>query len=272
MKIKQLTLCVWFIVLGWWAGAAHAMPVELSDQEAQRIGRLIWHNECGGTVIGLTMWNAGEEFPSLGIGHFIWYPSGTTGPYQESFPSMIAYLVEQGVEVPAWVRQAQGCPWPTREAFMKDLHGAQLTELRAMLEKNVAHQARFAARRFLQSLPRILQASVPEHRASLEAKFRLLASDPHGLYALMDYVNFKGEGVNPAERYAGEGWGLLQVLERMPPATNAREGLDSFADAAIAVLSRRIELSPAHRGEVRWRLGWTRRCDSYRISSSPTGQ
>ena len=29
----------------------------------------------------------------------------------------------------------------------------------------------------------------------------------------MDYVNFKGEGVSSSERYRGQGWGLLQVLE-----------------------------------------------------------
>jgi hypothetical protein len=46
----------------------------LTQEQAQTIGRQIWKNECGGTQEGLTSWNKGEEFPSLGIGHFIWYP------------------------------------------------------------------------------------------------------------------------------------------------------------------------------------------------------
>ena len=46
----------------------------LSPEEARRIGRLIWRNESGGTRGGLTSWNAGEDFASLGIAHFIWYP------------------------------------------------------------------------------------------------------------------------------------------------------------------------------------------------------
>jgi len=91
------------------AGPVLAVP-ELSEADAQRIGKLIWQNECAGTVIGLTMWNEGEEFPSMGIGHFIWYPTGTTGPYQESFPDMIKFLKANGVkkQIPAWLDENAG--------------------------------------------------------------------------------------------------------------------------------------------------------------------
>jgi hypothetical protein len=47
----------------------------------------IWQNECNGTIAGLTSWNAGEDFASLGIGHFIWYPKGRRGPFEKVFPS-----------------------------------------------------------------------------------------------------------------------------------------------------------------------------------------
>src|SRR5687767_5521069 len=52
----------------------------LSDSELDRIGRRVWQNECGGRRDGLTSWNVGEDFASLGIGHFIWYPKGMDGP------------------------------------------------------------------------------------------------------------------------------------------------------------------------------------------------
>jgi hypothetical protein len=52
--------------------AAQASTASLSDSQALEIGRRIWKNECAGTVSGLTSWNKGEEFPSLGIAHFIW--------------------------------------------------------------------------------------------------------------------------------------------------------------------------------------------------------
>ncbi len=42
-----------------------------------------------------------------------------------------------------------------------------------------------------------------------------MAASPNGVYALVDYVNFKGEGTLATERYQDHGWGLLQVLEGM---------------------------------------------------------
>src|SRR6266446_3164255 len=54
--------------------------ITLSHADVQRIGKKIWQNECNGTISGLTSWNQGEDFASLGIGHFIWYPQGRRGP------------------------------------------------------------------------------------------------------------------------------------------------------------------------------------------------
>ena len=50
--------------------------VTLNGAQRKSGGMKIWQNESGATVSGLTHWNEGEEFPSLGIGHFIWYPHG----------------------------------------------------------------------------------------------------------------------------------------------------------------------------------------------------
>src|SRR4051812_35406337 len=80
---------------------AVAGPVDLSRAEALRIGKKIWQNECAGTVAGLTSWNAGENFASLGIGHFIWYPVGTTGPFDESFPKFVEFAGGRSVKLPA---------------------------------------------------------------------------------------------------------------------------------------------------------------------------
>src|SRR5437867_12746400 len=93
-----------------------ALPVHaLSDRELAAIGRRVWQNECGGTREGLTSWNAGENFASLGIGHFIWYPKGVNGPFEESFPSLIRFLTAKGVKSPAWLKADSTCPWKTRE-------------------------------------------------------------------------------------------------------------------------------------------------------------
>ena len=238
--------------------AAQASPAKLSDAQALEIGRRIWKNECAGTVSGLTSWNKSEEFPSLGIAHFIWYPAGRSGPFEESWPGLARFLKTQNAPVENWMLGP--CPWKTRDAFMADLNGSRLTALRAMLSQTVAPQARYAAMRMEAALPKMLAATPSAQRTKIEANFRRVAAEPLGFYALMDYVNFKGEGVNPAERYNGQGWGLLQVLETMPSAGNA---LPEFARAADAVLTRRVRNAPPARNEAKWLPGWRNRLQTY---------
>jgi len=78
----------------------------------------------------------------------------------------------------------------------------------------------------------------------------------------MDYVNFKGEGINPQERYQGRGWGLLQVLLAMTGADTAT-AVAAFSDAAKELLQHRVQLAPRERHEDRWLAGWFARLDSY---------
>lgn len=235
----------------------------ITEEEAQAAGKRIWQNECGGRVDGLTSWNVGEEFPSLGIGHFIWYPTGTTGRFQESFPALVTYLGEQGVKLPAWLKDAKGCPWPSREAFLADFSGERLKGLRQLLASTVAHQARFIVLRMEAALPKMLEAVPAAERPKVKARFETMAAAPNGVYALVDYVNFKGEGVNPKERYKGQGWGLLQVLQEMPGDVTGRAASRAFAAAADRVLTRRVQNSPPERGESRWMVGWRNRCQTY---------
>ncbi len=246
------------LAFGAWSG--FATEIKVSDAEAGRIGKKIWQNECAGTRDGLTSWNKGEDFPSLGIGHFIWYPQGKRGPFKESFPALKDYLRSQGVELPDWLAAAQACPWPDRASFMADFRSPRLEELRSLLASTVGPQARFAALRLEAALPQMLAAAPAGDREKIRRNFYRVANAPGGLYPLMDYVNFKGEGTAPTERYQGEGWGLLQVLAGMPdsgPPTAA------FAKSADRVLTRRVELAPPARGEKRWLPGWRNRLATY---------
>jgi len=241
------------------ASISHASTVNLTDAQALEIGRRIWKNECAGTVSGLTSWNKGEEFPSLGIAHFIWYPEGKRGPFEESFPGLARFLAANGTNVPDWALGP--CPWKSRAEFMAEIEGARLTQLRKLLAATVASQARYAAMRLENALPKMLAAAPASQRAKVEANFRRVAAEPLGFYALMDYVNFKGEGVNPSERYAETGWGLLQVLETMSPSGPA---LSAFATAADTVLTRRVKNSPPERNEAKWLPGWRNRLQTYK--------
>ncbi len=247
--------------------AALASPpaVRLTPEQAREIGLKIWHNEAGGQVRLLTDWNKGEAFGSFGIGHFIWYPAGERGPFTESFPGALDAIAASGAALPAWLRGHPHCPWPNREAFYKDFDGERLTALRALLASTVDAQAMYAVARMENSLPEILAAAESSERAALQARFDAVAAAPNGVYALVDYVNFKGEGVNPSERYDGLGWGLLQVLELMGDAAPGQPAVEAFELGAEAALKRRVAHAPPGRRALErgWLPGWLARVKTY---------
>lgn len=245
--------------------APGAAGIQLSDADAKAIGQKIWQNECNGTVEGLTSWNAGEDFPSLGIGHFIWYVKGRPGPFEESFPSLIRYMRDRQVKVPNWLTEADGCPWNSRAQFLQEQNSPRMKELRSFLANTVPVQTGFIVQRLERALPKMIQATTGEdERKRLHDNFYKVASTRTGIYALIDYVNFKGEGTKPEERYNGQGWGLRDVLLAMKPSSGGKESAIAFSEAAKLVLNRRIANSPPSRGETRWRAGWMNRCESYK--------
>lgn len=248
-----------------WPGADPTDRIHLTAEQAQTIGRRIWLNESGGRLSGLTHWNKGEGFASLGIAHFIWYPQGQRGPFVESFSSLLSFLDSQGVTLPSWLRGRPPCAWRTRRDFYASFRSPRIRELRRLLEDTIEHQARFTARRLEEALPKMLAALPETERAAVRARFYRVASHPNGVYALVDYVNFKGEGLSLSERYDGVGWGLLQVLQEMEDTPPGPEALDAFAHAAGAVLTRRVHYSPPERRESRWLSGWRKRLSTYRL-------
>jgi hypothetical protein len=238
-----------------------AMPaLALSDRELTAIGRRVWQNECGGTRDGLTSWNSGEDFASLGIGHFIWYPKGGRGPFEESFPALVRFLGANGVKLPAWLKPGAPCPWRSRSEFQAAAKGKQMAELRDLLASTVGQQSRFLAQRMENALPKLLASASPNRRDHVRKQFGRLAANGKGTFALIDYVNFKGEGTKPEERYNGRGWGLLQVIEGMEDDSPA---VECFAASAARVLSQRVKNSPPERDEAKWLAGWVRRVEAY---------
>src|SRR5438132_11912772 len=109
--------------------------IALSHAEALRIGKKIWQNECNGTVAGLTTWNEGEDFASLGIGHFIWYPKGKRGPFEESFPKLVSFISGHGAKLPQLLLGPSDltCPWNSRAEFLRAQHSTEMNQLRSFL-------------------------------------------------------------------------------------------------------------------------------------------
>jgi hypothetical protein len=238
--------------------------ITLSQADVLKIGKKIWQNECNGTIAGLTSWNAGEDFASLGIGHFIWYPKGRRGPFEESFPKLVNFISKRGAKLPTLLLGTgeKPCPWNSRKEFIQAQHSKEMNQLRTFLADTVDLQAEFLLARLDSALPKMLAEAAPADRANVQEQFERLTKTPQGCYALIDYVNFKGEGVLHTERYQGQGWGLLQVLEAMH-GTSTTDAVNEFARAAKAVLTRRVQNSPAERHESQWLSGWIRRVNSY---------
>lgn len=237
--------------------------IDLSRADTMRIGHKIWQNECNGTVSGLTSWNAGENFASLGIGHFIWYPAGVHGPFEESFPKLVAFVSSRGAKLPEFLVGHPGpCPWNSRAEFTGAQQSPQMRQLRTFLADSIDLQADFMVQRLQNALPK-MAAEAGGDAAKIQRNFERVASTPQGCYALVDYVNFKGEGTLATERYRGEGWGLLQVLEHMNSDATGPAAARDFAAAARAVLERRAHNAPPERHENRWLPGWLNRANTY---------
>jgi hypothetical protein len=247
------------------AMAQPVMPV-LDQDELEWLGDRIFANECNRQPRCLTSWNEGEDFPSLGLGHFIWYRAGQQEAFVETFPALLDQLDAAGVTLPAWlVLNDREQPWPDRAGFMAAVDGPELSELRGMLQDTMPEQTRFIVTRFGAGLAAMLDTVAVAERAALEQKIvSILAEDPRaGTYALIDYMHFKGDGSNPSERYAGAGWGLLQVLQGMTLSSDTP--LADFVASARAVLSQRVANAPVERNEQRWLAGWHNRLDTYRV-------
>lgn len=211
----------------------------LTPEKIQAIGKGIWQNECKGTLEGLVSWNKGENFLSLGIGHFIWYPEGEEEVFDAGFPQYLAFLKSKNIKIPPEIARLKHAPRDSHEV------------LRKWLAETIDLQTSFIIERFFTRLKTLLNDE------SMLIAVQKIAAEEGGLFALIDYLNFKGDGLSPKERYDGKGWGLSQVLQTKP------SNLKDFQNAAIAALEERVKNSPPERGESRFLPGWKNRILRY---------
>lgn len=233
--------------------------INLTTEQAQELGALIWKNEGQQKLEHLTAWNRGEDFPSLGLGHFIWYPANEKGPFKEQFPELVKYFQANGVQPPTWLTETKFAPWKSRAQFYKEFEGEKLSGLRIFLSENIDLQVKFIISRLEKAIPKILAICDKGQKRRLTYNLTQLTATPEGLFTLLDYVNFKGEGLSEKERYQGHGWGVKQVLLTM--SKQYSDPLRAFGLAADEVLTRRVKNAP--RDESRWLKGWRVRVHAY---------
>jgi hypothetical protein len=238
----------------------------ISEVELRLIADKIFQNEGGGNPDNLVHWNDGEDFASLGVGHFTWYPAGRPARFGNTFPGLLAHLEANGADMPQWLQQARyrGAPWQTKTQLMQAKYTPEVQELKGFLYQTRLLQAAYIVERARQAMPKLVNAAPSHARQRVAQNLNAVANTPGGWYVLVDYINFKGEGLNHQGGYNGQNWGLLQVLEMMQPSEPGISALNAFADAAQVVLERRVRNSPPAQNEARWLAGWSNRINTYR--------
>jgi len=225
----------------------------ITADEFRLIGIKLFANECASKKEYLVWWSPREEFPNFGIGHFIWFPAGITLPFIEQFPELIKFYIEKREYVPEIISSHKdtGCPWRYKEELDTDPQKHKIIE---WVHSTMNVQAAFIIFKAMDSLNEIT-ASNPQTATVLNE----LSLTPEGRFAVIDYLNFKGTGLNPKERLKGEGWGLLQVLEGMN-----KPDLESFTTSASVILTRRVNNYTEERNDLSFLNGWLKRIEGYR--------
>lgn len=235
---------------------------KLTQEELMKIAEQIYLNETGGKKEELVTWNAGENFPSLGIGHFIWSKSSNVGVFGESLPGLVEFYKKEGVELPRILAENRYSPWSSRSELLRKRNNGDrdIRELIEFFDNTREIQILYIYNRLENSLEKMLQASYDKE--NLKYQFYRVANSENGLYALIDYVNFKGEGISTSSSYNYQGWGLRQVLENMSGKEEGKAALVEFSNSAKEILSKRVKNAP--RNENQWLVGWFNRADTYK--------
>lgn len=238
--------------------------IKTSPELLKKIGLQVWQNECNKSLEQLVCWNNGEDCASLGIGHFIWYPKKHKTQFVQTFPKLLKFLEEHKISIPKWLKSAKFCPWQNRQDFYKNLDSQRMKDLKSLLLKTVDLQTKFLLQQAKDELSRLSHKIALRKRATINKHLDKLLLSPGGTYAVIDYINFKGLGLNPQEQYNGHSWGLYSVLLEIKNNNAAKDILEEFTQAAVRVLAKRIQNAPKNRDEKRWLDGWKKRLETYK--------
>ncbi|NOZ89849.1 MAG: hypothetical protein GXO60_01045 [Epsilonproteobacteria bacterium] len=235
---------------------------ELEPYQLNAIADQIFKNETGGNIKYIMYWSPSENFASLGYGHFIWYPANQPVVYDQTFPDMIQYYIDNKVDIPQWLKDQKdkGIPWANKQAFDGAKGTPKYEQLKIVLLNTKALQTKFFFDRVVDAIPEIVKYVPKEKRDYIKNNYNAVANSEGGWYPLIDYINFKGKGIKETEKYNNQGWGLLQVLQTMRPVQKGPQALKEFSNAAKVVLENRVKNKPSERHFLK---GWLKRVSTY---------
>ncbi len=237
-------------------------PVEAKS--VTNLKNKIYKNEAKSSPDYLVFWSEREDFPSLGIAHWIWFPqfpanfNKSSLPTQEdTFPGLLRFLASRapklGVEIPEFLRSQDGQvvsinPFKNRIDFMN--RTAERDSLKKFLMLTMDLQTQYLIKTVSDKVERAIKS-----RVSDESEFRAIllniSGSAAGIYPIFDYVNFKGDGTDTT-------WGLLQVLDRLKGKISPTA--NHFSQACIETLKQRVVDRPKDKAFL---AGWISRCESY---------
>lgn len=184
---------------------------------------------------------------------------------------LIQFMREKNIVLPKWLNTLDpfAAPWSSREDFLKQEQTTEVVELKQFLFATQTTQTQFLILRTQHALEQIIASSPAEIRSPLKRFINELTQNTQGIYAVVDYVNFKGEGLNPNERYNHQGWGLMQVLEAAIAVETAKgradkiSSIERFSLAATQILELRAKNAPNPIERTRWLDVWKKRINTY---------
>ncbi len=263
-----------------------ALPQSAQKQLIQDI----WQREAGGSTEGLTFWSPLENFASVGFNHSLWYPDKD----DSTITRFARYAQKNGLRgIPEVLFARIPKSLNTRQKWQKALADARLEQPRSNAGETIQELQHFFLRRdvqetqleyFLSALfqfndnfQQMLENISHEERQkkwrrfqpTLQKRFQKLASQPETLNAMLDYLSFKGSGLDEGIIHIGRqqrevnldnNWGLLQVLAGLNDFELERDALQAFHAAAENILERRVEL---WRSDQIWMAGWKNRLNTY---------
>ncbi len=223
-----------------------------TDAQLTDLGHRLW--ETYNSEKKIILWDE-RGFACVGIAQFLWEPAGVNTIFGDDWRSCALALKSQGVALEDWMLGPS--PWSSEEEFNRavEQHDPRLEQLRVSLSTPlvIREQARVIVERFqkalfLNSENSILNNLPPGEAELLLANAKAVANvcdenqRPLGLFALIDYTHFKGEGLDGG--YNTQSWGLQRVLWNMqnidPAFVRTHSALEIFVASAEEILEERI--------------------------------